>query len=174
MKKRYKVGGVQPHPTTNTFLTCRENFFKARKLDFLQVRIGRVNVPAVEISIVNVVATATLDRSVDLASLPQLFPRFISYDPERYFAAYFKSDKMQGKVSIFFSGKMISVGTRSKEKAKHELALVAGYLEDVGIAKLKETRKIRNIVATANLGFKPNLDSIIGLKAIYIQSLSEK
>jgi len=73
-------------------------------------------VPAVEFSIVNVVATATLDRSVDLASLPQLFPRLISYDSERYFAAYFKSKDMQGKVSIFSSGKMISVGTRSEKK----------------------------------------------------------
>ena len=106
------------------------------------------------------VATAALDRSVDLDSLAHLFPRFISYDPERYFAAYFKSDKMQGKVSIFSSGKMISVGTKSAEKAQHELALVASYLEDAGIAKLKSPAKIQNIVATADLGFEPKLDSI--------------
>ena len=126
--------------------------------------------PALEISIVNVVATATLDRSVDLASLPHYFPQFVFYDPQLYFAAYFKSNKMHGKVSIFSSGKMISVGTRSKEKAKHELVLVADHLEDAGIAKLKGTTKIRNIVATANLGFKPNLDSISrgkGVQVIY-------
>ncbi|NIO36837.1 TATA box-binding protein, partial [Candidatus Bathyarchaeota archaeon] len=109
--------------------------------------------PAVGISIVNVVATATLDRSVDLASLPRLFPRFICYDQKKYFAAYFKSDKMQGKVSIFSSGKMISVGTKSPEEAKREIALVASHLEHAGIAKIKGRAKIRNIVATANLGF---------------------
>ena len=138
------------------------------RLDFLEIRIGRVNVPAVEISIVNVVATATLDRPVDPASLPQLFPRFISYDPEVYFAAYFRSDEMQGKVSIFSSGKMISVGTRSEEKANTELVLVASHFEDAGIAKLKETAKVRNIVATANLGFKPNLDSIYRAEGVQI------
>ena len=126
----------------------------------MEVCVGRVNVPAVEFSIVNVVATATLGHSIDLDSLAHFFPRFISYDPERYFAAYFKSDKMQGKVSIFSSGKMISVGTKSAEKAQHELTLVASYLEDAGIAKLKTPAKIQNMVATADLGFEPKLDSI--------------
>ena len=115
---------------------------------------------AFEICIVNVVATATLDRPVDLDFLAHLFPRFISYDSQRYFAAYFKSDKMQGKVSIFSSGKLISVGTRSAEKAQHELTLVASYLENAEIAKLKSPPKIRNIVATADLGFRPDLERI--------------
>jgi TATA-box binding protein (TBP) (component of TFIID and TFIIIB) len=125
-------------------------------------------VSAVEFSIVNVVATATLDRSVDLDSLAHFFPRFTSYNPERYFAAYFKSDKMHGKVSIFSSGKMITVGTTSVERARHELALVANYLEDAEIAKLKGIVKIRNLVATANLGFKPNLESIHRVEGVQV------
>lgn len=124
--------------------------------------------PAFEVAIVNVVATATLDRSVDLDSLPKLFPRFISYDPEVYFAAYFKSDNMEGKVSIFSSGKMISVGTRSEEKAQLELALVGSYFEEARIAKLKGNAKIRNIVAKVKLGFKPNLDAIYRVKGVQI------
>jgi len=59
----------------------------------------RSNVPVPKISIVNVVATAALDRPVDLESLN------------------------------LSSGKMISVGTKSQEKAKQELALVASYLK---------------------------------------------
>ena len=102
MNKRYKDSGVQTNPATSPFL-------------FLGVTIRRVNVPALEISIVKVVATATLGRSVDLASFPQLFPRFISYDPERYFAAYFKSNRMQGNVSIFSSGKIVCVGLRNQK-----------------------------------------------------------
>ena len=125
-----------------------------------------------KISIVNVVATAALDQPVDLESLREFFPHEVVHDPEIYGgrAAYFKSDKMQGKVSIFSSGKMISVGTRSAEKAKHELALVASCLEDAGIAKLKSPAKIRNMVATADLGFEPKLGSVKhveGVHAIY-------
>lgn len=117
---------------------------------------------SLKISIVNVVATAALDRRVDLESLRESFPHEVVHDPEIYGGrtAYFKSNKMQGKVSIFSSGKMISVGTKSQEKAQHELALVASYLEDAGIAKPKTLGKIRNIVATADLGFEPRLDSI--------------
>lgn len=118
--------------------------------------------PNIKISIVNVVATATLDRLVDIESLRELFPHEVVHDPGIYGGrvAYFKSNRMQGKVSIFPSGKMISVGTRSEEKAQHELALVASYLEDARIAKLKSPAKIQNIVATADLGFEPTLDSI--------------
>jgi len=128
----------------------------------MRTRIGESKVPVPKISIVNVVATAALDRSVDLESLKEFFPHEVVHDPKIYGGrtAYFKSDRMQGKVSIFPSGKMISVGTKSVEKAQHELVLVASYLEDAGIAKLKSPAKIQNIVATADLGFEPKLDSI--------------
>ena len=118
--------------------------------------------PVPKISIVNVVATAALDRPVDLESLKESFPYEVIHDTEIYGGrtAYFKSSKMQGKVSIFSSGKMISVGTKSQEKAKQELALVASYLQKKGIAKLKTPAKIQNIVATVDLGFEPKIDSI--------------
>ena len=134
--------------------------------------MGRSNVPDLKISIVNVVATAGLDQRIDFETLIDFFPLEVIHDPEIYGGrvAYFKSDKMQGKVSIFPSGKMISVGTRSAEKARDELALVASYLEDAGIAKLKSPAKIQNMVATADLGFKPKLESIKpvgGVQVIY-------
>jgi len=128
--------------------------------------------PAFKISIVNVVATAALDRPVDLESLKESFPHEVVHDPEIYGGrtAYFKSNEMQEKVSIFSSGKMISVGTKSQEKVKQELALVASHLESKGIAKLKSPAKIQNMVATADLGFEPKLDSIKpvgGVQVIY-------
>jgi len=75
-------------------------------------------VTSLKISIVNVVATASLDRRVDLESLRESFPHKVVHDLEIYGGrtAYFKSKKMQGKVSIFSSGKMISVGTKSQKK----------------------------------------------------------
>lgn len=107
--------------------------------------------------VVNVVSTATLDRPVDIASLPQLFPSEAVHDEEIYGGrvAYFKSEAMQGKVMIFPSGKMISVGTRSIEEAIRELNLVAKALK----AGMTEP-KIRNIVVTADLGYGVDLESI--------------
>ena len=69
--------------------------------------------------------------------------------------AYFKSEAMQGKVMIFPSGKMISVGTRNMEETIRELNLVANALKS-GLTE----PKIRNIVATANLGFGVDLEEI--------------
>ena len=139
-------------------------------MEDVYVSKGRSNVPRLKISIVNVVATAALDRLVDLESLSELFPLEVVHDPEIYRGrtAYFKSDRMQGKVSIFPSGKMISVGTKSAEKAEHELALVASYLEDAGIGKLKTPVKIQNMVATTDLGFEPRLESIKPVEGVQI------
>lgn len=118
--------------------------------------------------IVNVVATAALDRTMDLESLHELFSHAVIHDQDIYGGrvAYFKSKNMEGKVSIFTSGKMISVGTKSVEKAIRELKLVATTLN----ARLKTEPKIQNIVATANLGFEVDLDKVATLnemKVIY-------
>jgi TATA-box binding protein (TBP) (component of TFIID and TFIIIB) len=120
------------------------------------------------IEVVNVVATATLDHPVDLESLHELFPHEVIYHREIYGGrvAYFKSRDMKGKVSIFRSGKMISVGTRSEEEAGRELLSVANVLSREGIAKLKSKPEIRNVVMIADLGFKPDLEAT--LKAIYV------
>ena len=114
--------------------------------------------------IVNVVVTATLDRRIELERLHELFPKEVIHDQEIYGGrvAYFKSKNMEGKVSIFTSGKMISVGTKSVEKAEKELKFVAKTLN----VRLKAEPKIQNIVATANLGFEVDLYRIATLNNI--------
>ena len=124
--------------------------------------------PTLKISIVNVVATAALDRHVDLDSLHELFPHDVVHDQETYGGrvAYFKSKNMHGKVSIFPSGKIISIGTRSTGQAKQELELVAKTLN----VSLKTEPEIQNIVATANLDLEVdlyNIASLRNIKAIY-------
>ena len=113
--------------------------------------------------VVNVVCTATLARPVEIESLPQLFPNEAVHDEEIYGGrvAYFKSEAMQGKVTIFPSGKIISVGTRSIEESIRELNLVANALD----SELTEP-KIRNIVATADLGHGMDLENISLLSEI--------
>jgi len=112
--------------------------------------------------IVNVVATVALDRPLDLKSIHEISPHEVIHDKEIYGGrvAYFKSRKMEGKVSIFSSGKMISAGTKSVNKAIQELKLVAKTLN----VRLKTKPKIQNIVATANLGFDVDLYKIASLK----------
>jgi transcription initiation factor TFIID TATA-box-binding protein len=104
--------------------------------------------------VVNVVATVALDRRIDLDRLRDRIPHQVTYNPEKYsgLVAYFKSKNMEGKVSIFRSGKMISVGTKSPERAMKELKFVSKKLK----ASLKTRPKIQSIVATAD--FKTSID----------------
>jgi len=89
----------------------------------------------VETDIVNVVATAALNQRLDLNELRKF--REILHDSEIYGGrvAYFKSSNMNGKVSIFASGKMISVGTKSEEEAAHKLVYVKDFLVKKGLIK---------------------------------------
>lgn len=127
------------------------------------------NVRDIDISIVNVVVTATLNKPVDLESLSSLFPKMVIYNPDAYpppVPAYFKSSNMRGKVSIFPSGKMISVGTRSEEEAKKELSLVVNKLKCLDAIEMKIEPKIQNIVAVIDLGFPVDLEKISFLKSV--------
>jgi len=115
----------------------------------------------IETTIVNVVATAALHQKIDLYDLKKF--REIIHDPEIYGGrvAYFKSSKMKGKVSIFNSGKMISVGTKSEKGATHELQMAKKFLIDKGFVKPTGLEcKICNIVATIDFGRRMNLEKL--------------
>jgi TATA-box binding protein (TBP) (component of TFIID and TFIIIB) len=74
----------------------------------------------VHIEIVNVVATRRLPFKVDLESLARLLPEQVKLNPRypRYRCAYVKVEGMKGIVTVFGSGAMIGVGSRSVEDAE--------------------------------------------------------
>jgi transcription initiation factor TFIID TATA-box-binding protein len=123
----------------------------------------------VKSAIVNVVATATLNQKVDLYELEKF--KEILHDPEIYGGrvAYFKSSDMKGKVSIFTSGKIISIGTKSENDAIRELECAKIFLTDKGIIKpvlLKTV--IQNIVVVTDLEEGVNLEKMAtNCKIIY-------
>jgi TATA-box binding protein (TBP) (component of TFIID and TFIIIB) len=62
-----------------------------------------------------VVATAELKQFVDLSRL--VYVKGFLYDTAIYRCAYLKDNRTKAKVSIFSTGRMISVGTKSYEDA---------------------------------------------------------
>ena len=78
--------------------------------------------------IVNVVATAALNQKVDLEEIKKFNDVFHDSNVYGGRVAYFKTSNMQGKVSIFTSGKMISVGTKHEETAFQELEAAKDFL----------------------------------------------
>jgi len=105
--------------------------------------------------IVNVVATASLDQRLDLSMLGRF--KEISYDPKVYGGrvAYFKKPEMQGRVSLFCSGKMIGVGTKNKQRAFDELGSAMRFLANSQLVKkVKLFPKIVNMVVVADFEHK--------------------
>ena len=123
----------------------------------------------VKIVIVNVVSTANLQQKLDLDELEQF--KEILHDTEIYGGrvAYFKSPAMEGKVSIFPSGKMISVGTKSETKAAEELSLARDFLVSKKLTNPVQLEpQVQNIVAVAEYDENINLEELAkACKMIY-------
>lgn len=75
----------------------------------------------VRFEIVNVIATASLNQKLNLNTIGLL--EYVFHDEAVYggHAAYFRSPEMKGTVSLFSSGKMITVGTGRSRATKARL-----------------------------------------------------
>jgi transcription initiation factor TFIID TATA-box-binding protein len=112
-----------------------------------------------KLSIVNVVATAELGQFVNLERLVHV--RGFLYDTAIYRCAYLKGNKMNAKVSIFSTGKMISIGTKSYEDAKHDLDYASKRLAELRLVRKTTVKiKIQNIVATGDLGHTLDIERL--------------
>jgi|APSaa5957512535_1039671.scaffolds.fasta_scaffold20165_3 transcription initiation factor TFIID TATA-box-binding protein len=108
-----------------------------------------------EIKIANTVSTADLEQKVDIGSFNEY--EHLHSDLDLYRCGYVKDNKMVGRVTIFASGKMISVGTKSPDQSFKELRKVIRILKEHGLVKSKRIKpQVQNIVA--NIDFKQKLD----------------
>jgi transcription initiation factor TFIID TATA-box-binding protein len=113
----------------------------------------------VKVQIVNVVATASINQQVDFEKLKVYGEIFHDSDVYGGRVAYFKTKQMEGKVSIFLSGKMISVGTKKEAQAQKELMLAKQFLVDKGLIQDVELRtKTQNMVITVDFEQPINLE----------------
>lgn len=102
-------------------------------------------------NVVNVVGTMNLDQKIDLERLGRL--RYAKFDADLYPAAYVKTNDMIGRVTIFNSGKLISVGTTSVSRAEKESLQVIDYIARERIVRpTRPAMKVQNIVAVFDIG----------------------
>jgi transcription initiation factor TFIID TATA-box-binding protein len=114
------------------------------------------------ISIENVVASATLDQQVDLNSVVKGFPG-VEYRPEQFPGLVFRLRRPKTATLIFHSGKMVCTGARSEKEARRAIMNVVREMKNGGIIILRKPEiKIQNIVASASLGGKVDLEQAVG------------
>ncbi len=113
------------------------------------------------IKIENVVASATLNQSVDLKAVVKGYPG-VEFRPERFPGLVFRLRKPKTATLIFSTGKMVCTGAKSEKESRRAVMTVVKELKKGGIVIIsKPDVKVVNIVASAKLGGKVDLEKAV-------------
>lgn len=114
--------------------------------------------PKATVAVQNVVASASLDHTVDLEAITRLFPT-AEYRPEQFPGLVFRIKKPKTATLIFHSGKMVCTGAKSESQAIKAINKVAKELKSRGIVIMGKPKiTIQNIVSSVNLGGRIDLE----------------
>ena len=112
-----------------------------------------------DISIVNVVASASLDQKINLIDIMKVF-RNAEYNPKKFPGLVFRLKRPKTATLIFSTGKMVCTGAKSEKMAHSAVKKVVRELKNNGIIILGKPKiVIQNIVASANLHGKIDLET---------------
>jgi transcription initiation factor TFIID TATA-box-binding protein len=120
------------------------------------------------VNIQNVVASATLNQRVDLNAVVKGYPG-VEYRPEQFPGLVFRLKRPKTATLIFSSGKMVCTGAKSEKESRRAVMTVVKELKEGGIIIIsKPDLKVVNIVASASLGGKIDLEAVSTLgKTMY-------
>jgi len=125
-------------------------------LDIQVERKGMTQEPTIDpkdldINIVNVVASVTLNQKFNLLDIVKNF-RNVEYNRERFPGLVFRLKQPKTATLIFSTGKMVCTGAKSEKMAKRAVNKVVRELKNGGIIILGKPKiVIQNMVASANL-----------------------
>ncbi len=112
------------------------------------------------ISIQNIVASASLNQTIDLKLIVEKFPQ-AEYSPRVFPGLVFRLKKPKTATLIFSTGKMVCTGAKSEKEAIQAVNKVTKELRKYGIPITnKPLIHIQNIVASAELGGEIDLESV--------------
>jgi transcription initiation factor TFIID TATA-box-binding protein len=113
-----------------------------------------------QVRIENMVSAITLDATIDLRSLVSKV-KGIEYNPESFPGAVFRIREPKLAMLLFSSGKVICTGAKRLEDVDEAIVQLLEKLRQGGIqVKGKPRVQVQNIVASASLGVKVNLDKL--------------
>ncbi len=116
--------------------------------------------PEAELSIVNVVASAVLQHTIDLEAIIKSFPT-AEYRPEQFPGLVFRIKKPKTTTLIFHSGKMVCTGSKSSVQAVKTVEKVVKELKSHGIIIMGRPKtRVQNIVSSVSLGGKIDLEKV--------------
>ncbi|GAB4306459.1 MAG: TATA-box-binding protein [Methanobacteriaceae archaeon] len=119
----------------------------------------------VKIKIENIVASATLGKSLELKQVAPALEG-VEYNVENFPGLVYKLKEPKTAALIFGSGKLVCTGAKSIEDSKKAIHIAVDKMRSLDPDIPKEFEiKIQNIVASANLGKTLNLEAVaLGLE----------
>jgi len=112
----------------------------------------------IKVKVENIVSAITIDQKIDLKGLFER-AKGLEYNPERFPGVVYRIKEPKLAMLIFSSGKIICTGARSREDITIAVEKLVKKLAESGvIIKAEPKVEIQNIVASADMGFKVNLD----------------
>lgn len=114
------------------------------------------------ITIENVVASTKLAEDFDLLQLMETGLKGAEYNKTKFPGLVYRIENPKAAFLIFNSGKVVCTGTRSLENAHVAMINLANELNSIGCKgiDLEPDVQVQNVVATANLKTKLNLNAI--------------
>jgi transcription initiation factor TFIID TATA-box-binding protein len=92
------------------------------------------------------------------------------YNPEQFPGLIYRVKEPKAALLLFRSGKVVCTGSKSSDQVRAAIGKVIKLIEKAGFAVTKEPEiTVQNIVASANLGQKLNLNAIaisLGLERV--------
>jgi transcription initiation factor TFIID TATA-box-binding protein len=111
-----------------------------------------------DVTVQNIVASATLGHKIDLVSILKSFKN-VEYQPKRFPGLVFRLKRPKTATLIFSSGKMVCTGAKSEKQAISAVRKIVGLLKERGIILLSKPKiEIVNVVATIDLGGRIDLE----------------
>jgi transcription initiation factor TFIID TATA-box-binding protein len=121
----------------------------------LKVEIGDLVISRSRI--VSMVTIAHLGQKLDLREIAS--HDFISYDPSRFPAAYYKFAQPRITFAVFANGKVVSWGGSSLNIVQHNFRLLVSKLQELSLHKDRIiVPRVRMLVAEVDLGEPINIE----------------
>ncbi len=113
-----------------------------------------------EVKIVNIVATANLERAIPLVKLAEALPN-TEYNPEQFPGLVMRIKEPKTSALIFSSGRIVCTGAKSMQRVKESIDMIIKNIEKIKV-KIPEQPKftVQNLVAAGSIGIDLNLNQL--------------
>ncbi len=113
-----------------------------------------------EIKVVNIVASAALEKDIPLIKLAEALPN-TEYNPEQFPGLVMRIKEPKTSALIFSSGKIVCTGAKSMLKVKESVKKIIQNIRKIGVKiTIKPQIRVQNMVASGDIGMDLNLNAL--------------